>query len=588
MTVCLAVLVMILACNMGVKVPAVLATGSIYISPSAIDDPSIAPGSTFRVNASAENVEGVFTWQVRLEFNPQVLQCLSASVPSNCIFRLDMTPPADIDNVVGAVELGSSRLFGAGVSGSDILATFEFSVVTRGYSQLNFSKPLGNGTYLLDSLQRDLSLTVQDSHFDNHLPGVQSKLTIQVAGSGITNPGAGIYIYDFGSNVSVDAMAYSGWRLDHWELDTVNVGSADSYVVTMSADHVLKAVFASIQYNLTIEVAGSGTTDPAPGSYTHDQGTIVQVDAFPSSGWYLDHWELDAESVGSANPHTETMYADHVLKAVFVRIPSAQHELTIQVAGSGATDPAAGNHSVDEGSKVSVEAVPASNWAFDHWELDSAGPLYFNPCEVTMGADHSLLAVFVQVSDMPDNAVVNVTSKTVVGVGYAMNITVTIQNKGLFTATWRSLVNVTVRYNGTDITLPDGKNYVTVELGRGELATVTVVWVLNVTDVSEGDYVLSAAVSAVPFETDLTDNTLGDRWVRVTVAGNVVGPPSTGGVPDSVVNMRDIGAICNAFGTTPSASGWNPNLDIDNDGVVSTFDVEIACSNFGIRSNREQ
>jgi hypothetical protein len=581
----LALLLTVLAYHVAVEIPTVLANGSIYISPAAIDNPSISPGSTFRVNASASNVVDVFTWQVRLEFNPQVLQCLSASVPSTSIFKLDMTPPAGIDNVVGAVELGSSRLFGVGVNGSGVLAAFEFSVVARGYSPLNFSKPLGNGTYLIDSLQRDLQLTVQDGYFDNHLPGVQCKLTIQVAGSGITNLGAGIYIYDSGFNVSVDAIPFSGWRLDHWELDTVNVGSADPYVVTMSADHVLKVVFVSIQYDLTIEVVGSGTTDPAPGSYTYEQGTIVQVDALPSSGWYLGHWELDTENVGSANPHTEVMFANHVLKAVFVRIPSVQHELTIQVAGSGATDPAAGIYSVDEGSKVSVEAVPASDWAFDHWELDGAGPLYFNPCDVTMDANHSLLAVFVQVSDVPDNAVVDVTSKTVVGAGYGMNITVTIQNQGLFTATWRSLVNVTVHCNGTAITLPDGENYAAVELGRGELATITVVWIINATDVPEGNYVLSAVVSAVPFETDLADNTLGDRWVRVSIAGDVVGPPSTGRVPDGVVNMRDVGAICNGFGTAPSEPGWNPNMDIDNDGVVSTFDVGIACSNFGKYSN---
>jgi len=566
-----------------VSVPSVFAIGSIYISPAAIDDPSIAPGATFRVNASAADVVDVFTWQVRLEFNPQVLQCLSASVPATSIFNLEMTPPADIDNVGGAIELGSSKLSGVGVNGSGVLANFEFSVMARGYSQLNFSKPLGNGTYLLDTPQRLLPLTVQDSHFDNHLPGVQSKLTIQVAGSGITNPGAGIYIYDSGFNVSVDAIPFAGWKLHHWELDAVNVGFADPYVVQMLADHVFKAVFALIQYNLTIEVTGSGSTDPVVGSYVYDQNAIIEVHAYPAPGWYLDHWELDAVNVDSNNPYTDIMDTDHVLTAVFVKIPLVQHQLTIQVVGSGVTNPAAGNYSYDEGSNVSVLATPDLDWAFDHWELDGAGPFYINPREVTMDANHSLTAFFVHLSSTPDNAVVNVTCKTVIGNGFTANITVIIQNQGLFTATWRSLVNVTVRYNDTTIVFPDGKSYVPLELTRGQTVIITVVW--NATCVPEGNYVLNATVSSVLFETDLADNTLGDRWARISVAGNVVGPPSEGGFPDDIVNMRDIGAICNVFGATPSASNWNPNMDIDNDGAISSSDLDIACSNFGKQSN---
>mgnify|MGYP006270105627 CR=1 FL=1 len=63
MAVCLTILVMTLAYTSGFCVPNVFATGSIYISPAAIDDQSIAPGATFRVNASAANVVDVFTWE---------------------------------------------------------------------------------------------------------------------------------------------------------------------------------------------------------------------------------------------------------------------------------------------------------------------------------------------------------------------------------------------------------------------------------------------------------------------------------------------------------------------------------------------
>ena len=577
----LAVLAVVVVSIVAFAVPEALAIGSIYIVPAALDDPTIAPGSTFKINASAANILDLFTWQIQVEFDPTILQCASASIPATSIFRFDFTPSAVIDNALGTAYLGSSKLFGAGANGSDALATFEFSVVKRGYSHLNYSKPLGNGTFLLDPAQRIIPLTIEDGHFDNHLPGTQSRLTIQVAGSGTTNPAAGVYIYDVSSKVHVDAIPLSGWKLDHWELDTINVGSNDSYEVTMHTDHILKAAFVRIQHYLTIEVAGSGTTDPAPGNYIYDEGATFQVYAFPASGWNLDHWERDAVIEGSGNPYKGVMNTNQVLKAVFTKIPSPQHQLTVQVAGSGTTSPAAGNYSYDEGSRVSVDAIPASDWAFDHWELDNVSVVYVNPYEVGMDADHVLLAVFVQISSTPDNAVVDVVSKTVVGKGCAMNITVTVKNQGLFTATWRSRVNVTVYYNSTIITLPDGKTFVAIDLGRGELVEITVVWNISVTDVPEGNYVLSAYVSPVPFETDLADNSLGDRWVCVTIAGNVVGPPNTINAPDNVVNMRDIGAICNVFGATPSAPDWNPNMDINNDGVADMYDIDIACSNFG-------
>ena len=78
-----------------------------------------------------------------------------------------------------------------------------------------------------------------------------------------------------------------------------------------------------VQYSLTITVQGSGTTSPAPGVHTYNEGEEVDVDAIPNAGWMLDHWELDTVDVGDADPYTVTMDADHALEAVFVEVPVA-------------------------------------------------------------------------------------------------------------------------------------------------------------------------------------------------------------------------------------------------------------------------
>lgn len=69
------------------------------------------------------------------------------------------------------------------------------------------------------------------------------QLTISKTGSGSTTPSPGNYDYTVGSSKTVVATASSGWEFDHWELDGVNVGTSDSYIVTMNNDHSLTAIF---------------------------------------------------------------------------------------------------------------------------------------------------------------------------------------------------------------------------------------------------------------------------------------------------------------------------------------------------------
>ena len=71
-------------------------------------------------------------------------------------------------------------------------------------------------------------------------------LTITTTGSGITAPAPGQHQYGYGTSVSVTATPSLGWLFDHWELDTVNVGATNPYVVTMNQNHTLLAVFKTI------------------------------------------------------------------------------------------------------------------------------------------------------------------------------------------------------------------------------------------------------------------------------------------------------------------------------------------------------
>jgi uncharacterized protein YqjF (DUF2071 family) len=115
------------------------------------------------------------------------------------------------------------------------------------------------------------------------------------------------------------------------------------------------------------------------------------VTAAADTGYQFDHWELDSENVGSANPYSVAMDYHHGLEAFFVPI----HTLTISTTTGGTTDPAPGAHSYVEGTVVPVTAAADTGYQFDHWELDTVNVGSANPYSVTMDQNHALTAVFV-------------------------------------------------------------------------------------------------------------------------------------------------------------------------------------------------
>ena len=221
-------------------------------------------------------------------------------------------------------------------------------------------------------------------------------LTIVANGPGTTTPTPGTYSYKDGNVVAVTATADALYELDHWLLDTVNVGAANPYNVPMSGDHTLTAVFLEIpskKLNLTIE--GGGTTNPAAGITLHRTNDEVVVTATDAPGWKFDHWVKDTVAAGSTNPYTITMDANHTLTAVFA--VCAQYGLNITVDGVATTNPAVGVHVYNDGTDalVSVSSHPSNGYVFDHWLLDTAAAGSDNPITVTMDENHTLTAVCV-------------------------------------------------------------------------------------------------------------------------------------------------------------------------------------------------
>lgn len=198
--------------------------------------------------------------------------------------------------------------------------------------------------------------------------------------------------------------------------------------------------------------------------------------------------------------------------------------------------------------KLEHECTPPTN-------LSELPPLTVNTTRV----DQSIAVCIL----VPDVAVTDVLpSKTVVGQGYSLNISVLAANLGNYTETF----NITLYANTTEIQTRE------ITLSRENSATITFTW--STAGFGKGNYTIKVIADTVPGETYTADNTCtADKPVFVGIPGDVNG--------DRKVDLKDVYAVAKAYGSFPGHPRWNPMCDINNDGKVDLKDYYITCKNYG-------
>jgi hypothetical protein len=192
--------------------------------------------------------------------------------------------------------------------------------------------------------------------------------------------------YQVKDNAGLTSVTYS----DTIVLDTV--APTGSVVIN---DGAASTSSASVTLTLTHSDSGSG---------------VSQVRYSNDGIWDTEIWENPATSKSwtlSGGDGTKTVYyqikdnagvlSSTYSDTIILETPPVYYDLTVAVSGSGSTSPGVGTHTYDEGSGFSVTASPGSGWTFDHWLLDAVNVGSANPYMVTMNADHTLTAVFVEV-----------------------------------------------------------------------------------------------------------------------------------------------------------------------------------------------
>ena len=147
---------------------------------------------------------------------------------------------------------------------------------------------------------------------------IMHNLTMRISGNGTTAPTLGDYDYVEGTVVNITANPDGGWRFERW-IGEVSNPNAASTTLTMDSDKTITASFSNIMHTLTIRTNGSGSTSPTAGTHSHSEGTVVNIEAIPDSGWQFDSW-----SGGVADPSLATitliMDSDKLVTATYSQV----------------------------------------------------------------------------------------------------------------------------------------------------------------------------------------------------------------------------------------------------------------------------
>ncbi|MEM3459285.1 MAG: ABC transporter substrate-binding protein [Candidatus Bathyarchaeia archaeon] len=174
-------------------------------------------------------------------------------------------------------------------------------------------------------------------------PPTTYSLTISTTTGGTTSPTPGTYIYLANSSVQVTAIPDTNYVFDHWELDTINVGSANPYYVLMDNNHTLKAVFTYLPPPPPLSVSIS------PPSASILVGQLVTFTSTVSGGYtpYAYQWYLNGNPVSGA---TSSAWA-------FTPTTSGIYYIYLKVTDDK------GNTAQSDTARITVAAIPVGGYS---------------------------------------------------------------------------------------------------------------------------------------------------------------------------------------------------------------------------------
>ncbi len=157
------------------------------------------------------------------------------------------------------------------------------------------------------------------------------------------------------------------------------------------------------EYDLIVSsTAGGSVTEPGEGTFTYDEGTVVDLVAVAESDYQFVKWTGDTGTIADVNSAstTITMNGDYSITASFEEKPPAvYHDLTVSSGDGGSvTEPGEDTFTYEEGTVVDLVAVADSGYVFVKWtgDTDTIANVDSASTTITMNGDYSITATFAE------------------------------------------------------------------------------------------------------------------------------------------------------------------------------------------------
>jgi hypothetical protein len=233
----------------------------------------------------------------------------------------------------------------------------------------------------------------------------------------VNPPGAGTATgegpYDCGTDVAITANPEVGYRFVNWSGDVSTIADVNSAStnITMNGDYSITANFVR-QYSLSINsTAGGNVTTPGEGTFTYDEGTVVNLVAQADECYEFVNWTGDVGTIADVNSASTniTMNGDYSITANFALLT---YNLTVSsTTGGNVTVPGEGTFTRNCGEVVDLVAVADEGYRFVNWSGDVSTIANVNSAStnITMNGDYEITARFAEVVACKTETVTNST-----------------------------------------------------------------------------------------------------------------------------------------------------------------------------------
>ncbi len=217
-------------------------------------------------------------------------------------------------------------------------------------------------------------------------------------GGSVTAPGEGTFARDEGTVVDLVAEADQCYHFVNWTGDVGSLGDINdaATTITMNDNYSITANFEeipSVQYSLTISsTAGGWVTIPGEGTFTRDEGTVVDLVAEADAYYEFIDWTGDVGTIANVNAAitTITMDDNYSTTANFVLNPmvAAGFEHTVGLKSDGTVVAVGYNSSgrCDVGGWTDIAQVAAGDYQTVGLKTDgtavAVGSNYYGQCDV--------------------------------------------------------------------------------------------------------------------------------------------------------------------------------------------------------------